>query len=249
MEFELLKEIGLTDSEIKVYVALLEIGSSSKGPIVDKSGVASSKIYELLEKLMQKGLVSQVIKSNVKYFEAAPPKRLLDYMTEKKKNLETKEKELETLIPQLEIKRSMAGIESETQMFKGIKGANTAFEDILTTLKKGDELVVLGFSETTEDFQKFLIRFHNKRSSRNIKLRAVFGVKLKKMINEINKMPYSECRSSSEEETPVAYLIYKEKVLFSMPLDNLWIQIKNKRLADSFRLQFEKQWTQLKKIK
>ena len=77
MEFELLKEIGLTDSEIKVYVALLEIGSSSKGPIVDKSGVASSKIYELLEKLMQKGLVSQVIKSNVKYFEAAPPKRLL----------------------------------------------------------------------------------------------------------------------------------------------------------------------------
>ena len=65
MELELLKEIGLTDSEIKVYIALLELGSSSKGPIVDKSHVASSKIYELLEKLMQKGLVTQVLKSNV----------------------------------------------------------------------------------------------------------------------------------------------------------------------------------------
>jgi len=53
---------------------------------------------------MQKGLVSQVIKSNVKYFEAASPKRLLDYMSEKKKNLESKEKELEALIPQLEIR-------------------------------------------------------------------------------------------------------------------------------------------------
>jgi sugar-specific transcriptional regulator TrmB len=249
MELELLKEIGLTDSEIKVYIALLELGNSSKGHIVDKSGVASSKIYELLEKLMQKGLVSQVIKSNVKYFEAASPKRLLDYMSEKKKNLESKEKELEALIPQLEIKRSMAGIESETQMFKGIKGASTAFEDILTTLKKGDELVVLGFSETTDDFQKFLIRFHNKRSSKNITLRAIFGVKLKNMITELNKMPHSECRLSSDEEIPVAYLIYKDKVLFSMPLDTLWIQIKNKRLADSFRLQFEKQWAQLKRVK
>jgi len=250
MELELLKEIGLTDSEIKVYIALLELGSSSKGPIVDKSHVASSKIYELLEKLMQKGLVTQVLKSNVKYFEVAPPKRLLDYMTEKKKSLEAKEKELEALIPQLELKRSMVGIESETQVFKGIKGADTAFEDILITLKKGDELLVLGFSETTEDFQKFLIRFHNKRASKGIKFRAIFGVKLKKMVDEINKMPFSKCRlSTEEEERLVGHLIYKDKVLFSMPLDNLWIQIKNKRLADAFRSQFEKQWIQLKKVK
>ncbi|MBI2665760.1 hypothetical protein HYX12_04015 [Candidatus Woesearchaeota archaeon] len=50
MDIDLLRNIGLTDSEIKVYLALLELGSSTKGPIVDKSRVASSKIYELLEK-------------------------------------------------------------------------------------------------------------------------------------------------------------------------------------------------------
>jgi len=74
MDLELLKEIGLTESETKVYLALLELGSTTKGPIVDKSQVASSKIYELLEKLIQKGLASFVVKSGTKYFEAAPPK-------------------------------------------------------------------------------------------------------------------------------------------------------------------------------
>ena len=45
MDLQLLRNIGLTDSEIKVYFALLELGSSSKGPIVNESKVASSKIY------------------------------------------------------------------------------------------------------------------------------------------------------------------------------------------------------------
>ena len=96
MNLELLRNIGLTDSEIKVYLALIELGSSTKGPIVDKSKVASSKIYELLEKLMQKGLASYVIKSGVKYFESAPPLRLLDYIKEKESKLKQQEQQLQS---------------------------------------------------------------------------------------------------------------------------------------------------------
>ena len=73
MNVELLEAIGLTKSEIKVYLALLELGSSTTGPIVEKSGASSSKIYEILEKLIQKGLVGHVIKAGKKHFEAAPP--------------------------------------------------------------------------------------------------------------------------------------------------------------------------------
>src|SRR3989338_3370224 len=86
MDTSILKEIGLTDSEIKVYLALLELGSSTAGPIVEKSGVASSKIYEVLEKLMQKGLASFVIASGTKHFEAASPRRVEDYIREKQRD-------------------------------------------------------------------------------------------------------------------------------------------------------------------
>ena len=88
MNTELLEEIGLTKSEIKVYLALLEIGSSSKGPLVKKANITSSKIYEVTDKLIEKGLVSYIIKNNVKYFSAAPPSRIKDYIEEKREKIE-----------------------------------------------------------------------------------------------------------------------------------------------------------------
>ncbi|MEK6868392.1 MAG: helix-turn-helix domain-containing protein, partial [Nanoarchaeota archaeon] len=86
MNVEILEAIGMTKAEIKVYFALLERGSSTTGPIVEKSGVSSSKIYEILEKLMQKGLASFVVEAGMKYYEAAKPSRLLDYMKEKEES-------------------------------------------------------------------------------------------------------------------------------------------------------------------
>ena len=52
---ELLAEIGLTKSEIAVYFALLEIGSSTTGPIIKEAGIASGKAYLILDKLLEKG--------------------------------------------------------------------------------------------------------------------------------------------------------------------------------------------------
>ena len=51
MEISLLKEVGLTEGEAKVYLALLELGASTSGPIVKKSRVSRSIIYNILEKL------------------------------------------------------------------------------------------------------------------------------------------------------------------------------------------------------
>lgn len=245
MDKALLEEIGLTKSEINVYLALLELGSSSTGKIVEKSKASSSKIYEILEKLMEKGLVSYVIKSGVKYFNAASPKRILDYMQEKQALLKNQTAEVEKLLPELELKQTLTTEKSETLVFKGMKGAETAFEDILTTLKKNEEVLILGFSEVQESFQNFLLKFHKKRAKLGIKLRGVYGTNLREMGNKIAELPYSKIKFfQSQEGNPVAILVYKDKTLFSLAWDLIWIQIKNQRLADSFRTRFEEIWEQ-----
>jgi len=38
MDVSILEDLGLTQAEIKVYLALLELGSSSAGRILEKSG-------------------------------------------------------------------------------------------------------------------------------------------------------------------------------------------------------------------
>ncbi len=84
---ESLESAGMTKSEVKVYLSMVDLGSSSVGQIISKSNVTSSKIYELLDKLIHKGLVSSIIKKGVKHFEAAPPSRILDYLNEKENSL------------------------------------------------------------------------------------------------------------------------------------------------------------------
>ena len=60
MQLEELEQIGLTKGEIKVYVALLELGESTKTPIARKSEVSPGKVYDVLERLLRKGLVSTI---------------------------------------------------------------------------------------------------------------------------------------------------------------------------------------------
>ena len=41
---EILHQIGLTEGEIKVYLSLLELGSTSTGKIIKKSHISGSKV-------------------------------------------------------------------------------------------------------------------------------------------------------------------------------------------------------------
>ena len=83
---QVLQEIGLTQNEIKVYLTLLELGESKTGEILKKSRLNSGRIYEILNSLQEKGLVSFILKSGVKYFRPADPKRVNDYLNLKNKN-------------------------------------------------------------------------------------------------------------------------------------------------------------------
>src|SRR4030042_4860359 len=96
-----LKRIGVTDGEIKIYLALLELGSSTTWNITKKSGISGSKVYEVLDRLSKKGLASYTIKNNVRYFEAASPERILDFLEGKSKELESEKKQIKKIIPEL----------------------------------------------------------------------------------------------------------------------------------------------------
>jgi len=52
---QILKEIGLTETEIKVYTTLLSLGATSAGKIVEATGVYRKNLYDALNKLIDKG--------------------------------------------------------------------------------------------------------------------------------------------------------------------------------------------------
>ena len=76
MDISILEDIGLTNAEIKVYLSLLELGTASAGPIIEKSGLQSSVVHMTLNKLIDKGFVSFVKEGKRNYYQSSNPKHI-----------------------------------------------------------------------------------------------------------------------------------------------------------------------------
>ncbi len=98
---EILKKFNLSQSETKAYLALLELGASLAGDITKKANINRSNCYDAIQRLIEKGLVSYVIKANRKYFQAETPQKFLELLKEEENQLRTKEEEIKKVLPQL----------------------------------------------------------------------------------------------------------------------------------------------------
>ncbi len=58
-EIETLESLGLSEAEARVYLALLETGSTLAGPIIKKTGLHRGTTYQILQRLKEKGLFLQ----------------------------------------------------------------------------------------------------------------------------------------------------------------------------------------------
>jgi len=232
---ESLEKAGLTRVESKVYLTLIDLGPSLAGQISKKSGIHRRTIYDALDRLAEKGLISYLIKNNRKYFEAANPERLVDLMREK-------EAEIKSELPGLMERFTGTKAKEETLFYRGKDGLKTAFED---QLKEGKEILVLGASSQAKEILSFYLKWYNiRRKEKKIKLRIIADMSAKgKMTAPLAEFRYIH------ELGPAAMNIYADKVAII-----LWskerpiaIIIKNPEIASSYRLFFEHMWKTAKR--
>jgi len=97
-----LQEIGLSEKEASVYIALLELGKDTAQNIAKKSGVNRATTYFTIETLMKKGLASASNEGKKQYFFPEDPSTLSKLLEEEKARLEHKERHIKTLVRELD---------------------------------------------------------------------------------------------------------------------------------------------------
>ena len=248
MVFHVLERLGLTPSEARVYIALLELGPSTAGPITHEAKVASSKTYSLLEKLLEKGLITTYKEGGVHHFKAAEPDRLRDYLHEREAEFRGVEEELDKVIPQLEIQHKEHH-ETEVEAFKGYRGAETVFREMFSTLKKGEEYLVIGGGDaptSNERTRTFFERVHRERAERGIKLRIILAEARRQSFKEQTLFPHTDARFLPWG-TPSTINIYKDTtVLMTMSPHPAAIRIRNEQITRNYRAYFETMWKHAK---
>ncbi|MBU0546201.1 hypothetical protein KKA13_03025, partial [Patescibacteria group bacterium] len=74
---EKLHKLGLGKNEIKVYLALIELGKTKAGPVIDYCHLHRNLVYQSLNMLTKKELVTKTEINGVATFAANDPAKLV----------------------------------------------------------------------------------------------------------------------------------------------------------------------------
>ena len=174
MDQKILESVGLTPGESKVYLALLELGESTTGPIITNSGVSASKVYRILESLSKKGLVSHITKESIKYFNASDPHRLIDFLDEEETKVRGNKERITQFLPELLMKKSASGKAPVAEIYEGKKGFVTAHKKLLSGVGPGELYYAINTKEASEIMHNYWKEFHIERTKKNIPMRILY---------------------------------------------------------------------------
>jgi len=247
---KVLEEIGLTKGQARVYLALLLLGPSTTGQIVKEARVSRSKVYEMLDSLLEKGLVSFAIRENTKYFEAADPGQIKDYLGKKRKELGKIEDSLDQVLPQLRELQNFKKTRQTSTIYEGIKGIKTIFSSIINTLKKGDEYYAIAVEPEiykSKDFASFIMQHHNERAKKGIKVKILAPKSFGNVLNSsIAKTKLSQIKYINQD-VPTATLIFGDQVAtFVWEKDPAGVVIKSPVIAQRYKKFFISLWKSVK---
>ena len=240
--YEILQKFGLSQSETKAYLALIELGASLAGNITKKANINRSNCYDALQRLMEKGLVSYVIKANRRYFQAETPQKFLELIKEEETQLKDKEKEIKKILPKLIEKSKIPAEKPEATIYKGKKGIKSIFEDIL----KHKEYLVFGSSgKFKEVLGPFFELFQKRVKESRIKCKLIASENARG--TEI--VAHAETKFLPKQYiTLISTIVYDSKVVIISWTENpTGFLLEDKQTADSYRTYFEFMWNAAKK--
>ena len=240
---------GLTSGENKAYKTLVKIGESSIGDILKFSGVSHSKVYDILKRLGEKGLVSTIIKNGKQYFSAADPRALKLVLNEKEEKLLKEKEALKTIIPQLLAEKNAKRTQPILCAYEGLNGIKNLLEESLEEVKKGEEILILGTPQKIVEYAGGYLKDWQKR---RIEKGAVC-----KIICDPGSPPWKEpwWRDSKNKKqsfikvsTSVspAYLVITNKSVTTIYFahDILGFKVSHEEIAEKYKVFFEEIWKQ-----
>lgn len=244
MALDILRKIGLSDGEIRVYTALLDLGTAPLHRIHERVGIERRNIYDILNKLIERGLVTYITENKRRSFQLAHPNKLLGYIDEKKGELERVKEEMQSEIPELIKKFEFTRPEISAEVYRGVEGVKAVWEDMLNV--KEIRWIGSGFY-VPEKYPAFFKSWDRRRAERKIKSMHLFR-------NEKRNQPYSKFFPHAKflplefSGNPTVTVVYGNKVAQFLYGETYFaFVIESKELAENYRRYHRYLWENVAK--
>lgn len=248
----LIKELvkfGLSDNEACVYMACLELGSSSVQEIAKRAKLNRVTVHGIIDSLLQKGFLREEKNKTKRKIAPYPPMKLYDVVSRKEDQLKRQIKMLDSLVPDL--KSIMKGKEEKTNIiyYEGEEGLKNWASDALET--EGELLEWTKIESFSKRFDKYLSSYYfPEKAKRQIPTRFIFldtkeahEYVQRNYIDNKNAPPIKARFISPEKfETPGFMLIYNNRYSIALPKEMRAVTVEDKVIADAQRKIWEFGW-------
>lgn len=240
-----LKQLGLSDKEARVYLAILELGMDKVQTIARKAGVNRPTTYVILENLAKIGLVSQSPESKKFLFSAEPPSRLKILIKQKEAELEEKTKTLEQYIPHLEALFNLSENKPSVKYYEGKEGLKALQEYLISLPDKKEFWSFTPLDEVIAAFPDFEKDIVEPREKQEYPTTIIYTNKIGRSEEFEKSRPLRKVRYLPYEKFPftVSVVTSQETVqILKFTGGFAGILIENKEVAKTFKAIFDLSW-------
>jgi HTH-type transcriptional regulator, sugar sensing transcriptional regulator len=253
----ILKNFGLSEKEIAVYLALIELGPSSVREISAKSKVNRGTSYDILKALIETGIVSYYNKESKQYFMAEPPEKLLSAIDQKKEDLDEVRANISQSLPLIKTLFEKQGGKPVVKFYEGGKGVRQIFEDVLDEVSASTEKTYYLYSSATAEHRKNVYGsmpdFSERRIKKGIKVKIISlgeGGKLAGLDErkQMSTLSFNPSPSGGGQGGGTHEIIYAGKVAHISIDSNgepVGVVIQNEEIYNMQKMIFEFNWSKL----
>lgn len=239
--------LGFSTKEAGVYLALLELGKRTVTPIARNANINRTTVYDILDSLVAKGLVSVSGKEPLQEYVAESPEKILSLMENQIKKDQASLQQAQSLVPQL---KSMHNIsDTKVRFYEGRQGMEQVYEDTLTSHE-----TILAYANVNEmhaAMPDYFPSYYKRRTKKGVHIRAIIPSN-KAGIERVSK-DKDEARESALVPEDKIYFspeinIYDNKIMIASWKEKLGIIIESKEIAEAMKTIYEMAWAEAKRL-
>ena len=207
-----LQKFGLREKEIKVYLALLNLGPSPVRKIAQEANINRGTSYDILKELVKMGLASYYEKKSHKYFTPEDPAKIIGILQERKNEIIKTESELKKNIPDLQSLYSKISQRPFVKYYEGYSGTKEILKDVLNTVSKleNKEYFVYSAESIREYLYKTFRSFSEERIKKDIRVKVIAIGKG----GELRGKDERKWLNNVSESAPNYIIVYENKTAF-----------------------------------
>jgi sugar-specific transcriptional regulator TrmB len=237
-------ELGLSETEARIYLSMLELGPESVQNVAKRAEISRTAAYEIISHLQEKGLVSTFEKGKKTVFSAEDPEKLEDYFHGRMERMKIQLGSLDRMLPELRVMKG--GVHPRVRFYTGEEGIRALFRDVGAV--NTSEILEITNSDVVYNFldEKLLVELRKIEGFKNLKLKSLGRGVVK------NPNPNAEIRELDQAlgDFEGNIWIYKNHIAFVNLIGDIEVVIiENKVFAETFTVLFNAAWNCSKTVK